>query len=114
MRGSPESGVRRPESRSLNCLFFFLLPFDLLESGEPHLPQKAKPGGFSNPHCGQRGLSGLAHLPQKFMPSGLSKPQLGQRILSHLPVQKFPSLAVPEKGKKVNVSTLSEPLPSPP
>ena len=49
-------------------------------SAAPHLPQKAKPAGFSNPHCGQRGVRGFPHLPQKFMPSGLSKPQPRQRI----------------------------------
>src|SRR5713101_9461304 len=100
------SRVWRLESGEVFLFAFCLLPFDLLESGEPHLPQKAKPGGFSKLHCGQWGLSGLAHLPQKFMLAGLSKPQLGQCILSHLPVQKFPSPALREREKKVNVLTL--------
>jgi hypothetical protein len=44
------------------------------------LPQKAKPGGFSKPHCGQRGVSFVPQWPQKFMASGLSNPQFGQRM----------------------------------
>src|SRR5262245_11209936 len=46
----------------------------------PHLPQKAKPGGFAKPHRGQEGVSEVPHLPQKLIPSGFSNPQLPQRI----------------------------------
>src|SRR5208282_1789381 len=45
-----------------------------------HSPQNLNWGGFSNPHFGQRLLSGEPQLPQNFMPCGFSDSQLEQRI----------------------------------
>src|SRR6266849_5059579 len=51
-------------------------------SSVAHSPQNLKPGGFSNPHAGQRLPSGAAHSPQNFIPPGFSNPHSAHRMLN--------------------------------